>query len=268
MMIDEVLSYGVQETRVAIEDIDAHIEEIEVLGYTVVDSGMTPAEIDSVRSRIDENYERQLAETSRAVIRSDADILRCPLVYDGIFLKAATGPSLMAICQRLLGENFVLLQQNGIINRSTSKEFQSRWHRDLPYQHFVISRKLALNALLCVDDFTVETGGTVILPGSHMFESFPSSGFVRKHEVAVSAKAGSVLVLDAMLYHRSGFNISGHNRRGVNHVIGRPLLVQQIDIPRLLEGRYSEDAFLRRYLGYQWNPASSVLEWRRVRAEA
>jgi ectoine hydroxylase-related dioxygenase (phytanoyl-CoA dioxygenase family) len=265
MLPEEVLSYGIQEVRTVKDAIDAHVEEIEYLGYTVVDSGMTFDEISATRVSVDASYERQLAETSEAPMRSDADILRCPLAYDDVFLKVATIEPLMEICRRLLGAHFVLLQQNAIINRPTTKEFQSRWHRDLTYQHFVTSKKLALNALLCVDDFTIDNGGTVVLPGTHMFEAFPSSRFVKKHELAVSAKAGSVLILDAMLFHRSGFNVSGHNRRGVNHLIGRPLLVQQIDIPRLLEGRHSNDAFLRRYLGYQWNPAATVATWRMAR---
>jgi ectoine hydroxylase-related dioxygenase (phytanoyl-CoA dioxygenase family) len=81
----------------------------------------------------------------------------------------------------------------------------------------------------------------------------------------VDAKAGSFLVLDAMLYHRSGYNRSNAHRRGINHVIGRPMLAQQIDIPRLLQGRHCDDPLIRDYLGYRWNPAASVNEWRRMR---
>jgi hypothetical protein len=265
MLPEEVLSYGVQEVRTVKDAIDTHVEEIEYLGYTVIDSGMPLDEINAVQISIDANYKLQLAESPEAPMREDADILRCPLAYDDVFLRVATMEPLMEISRRLLGPNFVLLQQNAIINRPATKEFQSRWHRDLTYQHFVTSKKLALNALLCVNDFSIESGGTVVLPGTHMFEAFPSSYFVKKHEVSVSARAGSVLILDAMLFHRSGFNVSGYNRRGVNHLIGRPLLAQQIDIPRLLGGRHSNDAFLRRYLGYQWNPAATVAAWRIAR---
>jgi ectoine hydroxylase-related dioxygenase (phytanoyl-CoA dioxygenase family) len=267
MAAEDILSYGVVDARTVENDVDAHVEELDYLGYTVVESGMSVASLDRVRASIDTNYERQLAETSAAGMAADADILRAPLVYDDVFVEVATLEPLMAICRRALGPNLVLLQQNAIINRPTTDQFQSRWHRDLTYQHFVSSKKLALNALLCVDDFTSETGGTVVLPGTHLAEAFPSSRFVRRHEVAVSAKAGSILVLDAMLFHRSGFNVSGRNRRGVNHLIGRPLLAQQIDLPAVLEGRHADDDFLRRYLGYQWNPARSVGAWRAARAQ-
>jgi ectoine hydroxylase-related dioxygenase (phytanoyl-CoA dioxygenase family) len=265
---ERVPSYGVSEIRVTVDDGDRRAEEIEYLGYTVIESIMNVSELAGIAEAIDRYHERQVVETKTAsiVMEMDADILRCPLVYDDLFLRIATLKPLMEVCGRLLGPHFVLLQQNAIINRPTTKEFQSRWHRDLPYQHFVASRRLALNALLCVDEFTLETGGTLVLPGTHMFEEFPSSQFVRKHERVVSAPAGSLLVMDAMLFHRAGYNISARNRRGVNHLIGRPLLVQQIDLPRLLDGRHAEDTFLRGFLGYQWNPASSVAAWRKQRS--
>lgn len=266
---EHVQSYGISEFTIARDDIDRHGEEIEYLGFTVIDSAMDVPTLAGVAESIDRYYEQQIAETENAsvVMEKDADVLRCPLAYDDVFLRIATLKPLVEICERMLGPQFVLLQQNAIILRPAAKEFQSRWHRDLPYQHFVASRRLALNALLCVDEFTLETGGTIVLPGTHMFERFPSSQFVKKHQRVVRAPAGSMLVMDAMLFHRAGYNISKQTRRAVNHLIGRPLLVQQIDLPRLLNGRYSGDPFLRRFLGYQWNPAGTVAAWRKLRSQ-
>jgi hypothetical protein len=255
-------SYGVLERRQLSDAIDALVEEIDVLGFTVTDSGLDPAKLETIRVRMDGGLADQAAASGEEVLKADEDILRCPLADDDLFLEVATLPPVLEVCRRILGENLVLLQQNGILNRPSTPQYQSRWHRDLPYQHFVGSQKLAVNALLCVDDFTTRTGGTVVLPGSHMFGPFPSARLVRRHEMVVEAKAGSVIMMDAMLYHRAGANVSPRVRRGLNHLIGRPLLAQQIDIPRLLEGRHSDDPFLDGYLGYRWNPAVSVAEWR------
>ena len=68
-------------------------------------------------------------------------------------------------------------------------------------------------------------------------------------------------------FHRAGENSSEAPRRGVNHLIGLPFLAQQIDIPRALGGRYADDPFLGRYLGYKWAPAASVDDWRRARMD-
>jgi len=266
-MTDEILGYGITQKRSSGSAIDQRIEEIEYLGYTLADSGLEDRELKKIGDALDKYYERQMVETAADSVKmsADANILRCPLVYDDVFISVATAPPLLEVCSRLLGPNFVLLQQNGIINRPTTREYQSRWHRDLPYQHFVASKKIALNALLCVEPFSIETGGTYVLPASHLFEEFPSDDYVRKHEKPIEAKSGSLLILDAMLYHRSGYNRSNTNRRGINHLIGRPMMAQQIDMPRMLQGRYENDPFLRGYLGYRWNPAASVVEWRRMR---
>jgi hypothetical protein len=263
---DDPPSYGITRQRTINDDYDSHVEEIYYLGYTIVPSGLEADVLDDLRQSIDRYYGEQFAESvGAAELGAESDILRCPLSYDDSFLQVATLPPVLEVARRVLGENIVLLQQNGIINQPNLTQYQSRWHRDLPYQHFVSSQKLAVNALLCVDDFTFDTGGTYVLPGSQMFEEFPSARLVSQCERAVEAAAGSVIMMDAMLYHRAGTNVSAAPRRGVNHVIGKPLLAQQIDIPRLLGPRFANDSFLGRYLGYYWNPAADVQDWRAKR---
>jgi ectoine hydroxylase-related dioxygenase (phytanoyl-CoA dioxygenase family) len=256
-------SYGVTRQRELADPLDAHVEEIEVLGYTVVASGLDVGVLAQFRTLIDKAYGDQAAAGGNLdELGAESDILRCPLACDDLFLDAATLPSVLEIARRVLGDNLVLLQQNAIINQPQGRQYQSRWHRDLPYQHFVGSQALAVNALLCVDDFTLETGGTLVLPGSHMFEDFPSGRLVGRQELVVEATAGSVIMMHAMLYHRAGSNVSRAPRRGVNHLIGKPLLAQQIDIPRLLGPRHAEHPVLGPYLGYRWNPAEDVATWR------
>jgi hypothetical protein len=70
-----------------------------------------------------------------------------------------------------------------------------------------------------------------------------------------------------MVFHRAGVNRSAAARLAVNHVIGLPILSQQIDIPRSLGGKWSDDPLLSKYLGYRWNPKPSVVEWRRAKIE-
>jgi ectoine hydroxylase-related dioxygenase (phytanoyl-CoA dioxygenase family) len=256
-------SYGVTRQRELADDLDAHVEEIEVLGYTIVPSGFDTSVLARFRALIDQAYGDQAAASGGSgELGGESDILRCPLAYDDLFLEAATLAPVLEIARRVLGENLVLLQQNAIINQPLGRQYQSRWHRDLPYQHFVGSRALAVNALLCVDDFTLDTGGTLVLPGSHMFEVFPSERLIGGQELVVEATAGSVIMMQAMLYHRAGANVSNMPRRGVNHLIGKPLLAQQIDIPRLLGPRFAGHPRLGPYLGYRWNPAEDVASWR------
>jgi hypothetical protein len=267
MLDQDVSSYGVLVSGDAGDGTDLHLEELIRRGCTVVDSGLDSGAIGQMRTKLDDVYARQVAELESAMLEApdDADVVRCPLAYDPAFLDLATNPVLLALCKRLFGDNFVLLQQNGVINRPSDAHYQLRWHRDLPFQHWVASKPLAIACLFCLDPFDARTGGTYALPGSHRDETFPSDAFVRAHQEVVSAPAGSFIVMDAMMFHRAGRNTSDAQRVGINHLIGLPFLVQQIDIPRLLDNSYSHDPSLARYLGYKWNPAPSVEAWRAAR---
>lgn len=263
MLDQDVSSYGVLEKPQTGDETDVRVEELTRIGYTVVDGGVDAAGLDAMRERLAAVYARQAAELDGALEGSnDADVARCLLAYDDVFFQLATNAALLNFCKRLFGESFVLLQQNGVINRPTREHYQLKWHRDLPYQHWVTSRPVAVAALFTLDDFNATSGGTYALPGSHRDEAFPSEAFVRRHQQVMTAPAGSFVVMDAMMYHRTGKNLSQNARRGVNHLIGLPFLSQQIDVPRMLKGAHADDPFLARYLGYKWNPAASIEDWR------
>ncbi len=264
MLDQDVSSYGVLEAPEAGDDTDLKVEELTRIGYTVVESGLPDAKLDAMRARLETVYARQAAELTAASLdaTNDADVARCLIAYDECFFELAVNPALLAFCTRLFGESFVLLQQNGVINRPSRAHYQLKWHRDLPFQHWVASRPVAVAALFCLDPFNATTGGTYALPGSQRHESFPSDAFVRRHQHVMTAAPGSFIVMDALMYHRTGKNQSEQIRRGVNHLIGLPFLAQQIDIPRMLGGAHAGDPVLARYLGYKWNPAASIEDWR------
>ncbi|HEX8070890.1 MAG TPA: phytanoyl-CoA dioxygenase family protein [Pyrinomonadaceae bacterium] len=268
--MNDMRTHAVREFHENRDEADALAEEIRNIGYTVVDGGLSAAELQRMREKIDAVYERQVRELGgEAQLHriNDGNIARCLAGYDDYFVHVAAHPRVMAVARKLLGPNFVLMSQNGIINRPTGAHYQQTWHRDLNYQHFVSSRPLALSAMVCVDEFNAETGGTCLLPASHKSEVFPSFEYVRRHEVQVSAPAGAILVFDAMVYHRSGHNRSGRPRRGVNHIYTLPLIKQQISLPRMLGGKFSDDPFLRTFLGYDSETGESVQHWRARKLE-
>ena len=244
------------------------LEEIAVRGFGAVPSLLPASAVDRLNRLMDDIYDRQTGEVGgEAALASmnDADLARCLLAYDDAYLELATHPTLTTLARAVLGENVVLLMQNGVINRPTRQQFQTNWHRDLNYQHWVCTRPIALSALVCLEDFNPETGGTAFLPGSHLIEHFPSEAIVAKSEVTPVLPRGSMLVFNSMVFHRAGINRSGRVRRAVNHVIGAPILAQQVDIPAMLDRPPPADPWLAGYLGYRWNPTPDVAAWRRQR---
>jgi hypothetical protein len=259
--------YGVTERTDVADDVSLHVERIRVRGFTVVPGGFTPSDIADLSSRLDAVLDAQIAEFGAAQLERIGDALtaRCPLLYDGAFVRLAAHPVVLNVVRRLLGDYVVLMQQNGVINPPRQGHTQTAYHRDLPYQHFVSSRPLAISALFCIDPFRPETGATTLLPGSHLVESFPSDHLARELDTSVEADRGSFIVFDSMLFHRAGVNRSDHKRRAVNQVYSVPIVAQQIDLPSALAGRYRDDESLRRLFGYDCAPAPSVVAWRERR---
>lgn len=263
-------SYGVLEQEGGGDTLALHAECIRLAGHTVVPGGFTAEQLADLRARLDAVLARQAEEfggEARLAAIGDALTARCPLAYDDAFLRLATHDTVLALCRRLIGDYVVLLQQNGVINPPGEGHTQTAYHRDLPYQHFVSSRPLAVSALFCLDPFRASTGATLVLPGSHRVESFPSADATAKLEVAVEAPAGSFIVFDAMLFHRAGRNVSGGPRRAVNHVYGLPILAQQVSIAPLVADACAADPALARLLGQDAAPAASVLAWRERRLQ-
>ena len=248
--------------------LDLHIEELTRRGVTVLPNLFSAQELRGARDALLELYDRQVAEIGgleQLKKINDLNIVRTPLVHYEFFVRMAADPRVLEIVRAVIGDKVSLSSQVGVISRPNMKNYQLAWHRELQYQHFTSSRPLAVQTLVCIDDFTAETGATFFLEGSHLFDQFPSDEYVRKHEWQAAAPAGSALLFNSMVYHRGASNLSGANRIGVNNLYTAPIIAQQIDIARMLGGRYSDNPELRELFGYEWSPAADVESWRRER---
>lgn len=264
-------THGVYRRDVVASDVDRHVEEIRRLGVTVVEGLFTRDEMEYARKRLHEIYAEQVAEVGgeeNLDLIDDTNIVRSPLVYDEAFVAIAKQPTALAIVRACLGQKVSLASQVGILNKPKVRNYVENWHRELQYQHLTTSRPLALQTLLTIDDFTKENGATFFLYGTHLFENFPSDDFVRKWQVQIEAPAGSLILFDSLLYHRSAPNQTDRERLAINNLYTLPILAQQIDLASMLKGAHSDTAEDRELFGYQWNPPPDVLSWRRQKLEA
>jgi ectoine hydroxylase-related dioxygenase (phytanoyl-CoA dioxygenase family) len=265
MQADKSGRYGVTEQTASTTDAEYAVESIRHLGYAVVDGGYESGWLESLSAAFERARQRHFSEHGGEQALNAIDehnTIRLPMAYEPIFLELAANKTILDICQRLISGYVVLNQQNGVINPPRAANYnQGAWHRDLPYQHFVSSRPLAVNALFCLDPFTLENGATRVLPASHRQEAFPSDRFVDTEAATVAAPAGSFIILDCMMYHSGGVNVTDRARRAVNHVYTIPLLRQQIDLPDALGETFVTDGELRKLLGYEVHTPHSVAEY-------
>jgi ectoine hydroxylase-related dioxygenase (phytanoyl-CoA dioxygenase family) len=269
-MTEPLSTFGVKEFTQVGSDVDRAVEAIRIAGYSVVHEAVSQEDLATARRKMDEVYAVQVAEIGGEELLgqiNDGHTARVMFAYDEFFLGIATNRKVRAIVEAFLGDYYTLMLQNGLLNRPVVGHHHAggQWHRDLNYQHYFSSRPLSISALFCIDDFREENGGTHVLTGSHKTEPFPSVDYVRAHETVLNAPAGSVLVFDSMLYHRGGVNRTGGVRRAINHMYTLPLIRQQISFPKMLQGKYRDDPFLGKFLGYEAEAAASVVDFRKIR---
>lgn len=232
-----VANYGVLLQDPPASDLDEIAEQTRRLGYAILDSGFSADELLSISEAFNRTHTAYVQTWGEQRLRSANEIhtIRAPLTQgDPAFLRLATRQNLMSVLSKLITGKFILNQQNGVINPPGETYNQGAWHRDLPYQHYVSNSPLAVNALFCIDDFTLENGSTFVLPASHKAVNYPSEAYIRRNAVQVEAKAGQYILLDCMLFHSGGFNRTDKARRAVNHVYTIPYFKQQIKLPELM----------------------------------
>jgi ectoine hydroxylase-related dioxygenase (phytanoyl-CoA dioxygenase family) len=259
--------YGVNPDSVKnVDQFQSIVEEVSILGYSVVENILTPDEISLSSSKLDNAYEKQIEDFGLENLKTinELNLVRCPLSLDEFFLNMAMKPLVMEIVKHFLGDYFIINQQNGIINSPHEEHHQSSWHRDLPYQDYIISQPIAISCLICIDDFTEQSGSTYVLPFSHQLSRIPSVNFIKKHMVSTQAKKGSAIIFNAMLYHKAGHNASS-NIRSLNTLYSIPLLKQQVNLLDQLNGKYADNPALSKLLGYESQVPRNVTEWRKNR---
>jgi ectoine hydroxylase-related dioxygenase (phytanoyl-CoA dioxygenase family) len=262
-------SYGVFKSYSNQSNVEKAIESVKRVGYAVLESGFTSGEIGQISFNFDEVYDAYCAKHSMETLSNidEQNTIRALFTQPlSDFLKIATNNNLLGVVNGLISGRYVLNQQNGIINPSMKRYNQGCWHRDLPYQSFTSSRPLAINALFCLDEFTSKNGGTFVLPGSHLFETFPSDSYLQENAIQISADAGSYIILDCMLFHSGGVNKSDSPRRAINQVFTIPYFKQQINLPAILENR-NFSKLERELLGFEYQMPNSVEEYLLSRGE-
>ena len=157
--------------------------------------------------------------------------------WDPFFGELAEHPRVLPIIDEILGAN-CLLTANQAINIHPGESPQP-FHNDdgfyqIPRPHDMVS----VSTIWALDDFTMENGGTQIVPESHKWadgmyaESMASESSVAENRNAealaetLTMTAGSVVVFSGSLWHRGGRNQSDGCRLAIANQYCAPWLRQ------------------------------------------
>jgi ectoine hydroxylase-related dioxygenase (phytanoyl-CoA dioxygenase family) len=196
-------AYGILQRDGFDSELKVIAEQVRRLGYAILDSGYTAEqlkEIPEAFGRVCLKYIRNWGEANLKSLNEFHTVRAPPTHGEVVFVQLAMNQNLMAVLQGLIAGSFILNLQNGIINPPGETYNQSAWHGDLPYQHYVSSTPLTVNAIFCVDDFNFENGSNFGLPAWHKGVTFLSESYVNSNAVQVRLKQGNIFCLIACLF--------------------------------------------------------------------
>lgn len=219
-------------------------------GFVVLDRALSSAEVDELRAETVRVCRGELGHIGGALepepTLDDDEVLRrylCvhyPHKLSAVMSAAMGHPAVVSALTALIGPD-VKSMQSMLFIKAEGKPGQA-WHQD---EHFIPTRDRSLTAAwIALDDATVENGCLWVLPGSHRpgvlypnreqndprfdctVESFDFP-YADTDAVAVEVPAGSVLLFNGYLLHRSLPNSGGHGYRRalVNHYMSASSLL-------------------------------------------
>lgn len=163
--------------------------------------------------------------------------------------------------ENYFGSNCILNSLSALNNLPNQPNFSAVVHRDLRF--YSKDLPVMINCLLMIDDFTIENGGTYLLPYSHLKEEKPSDFEFFNNSIQVEGKSGDLLIFDSNVWHSSAPNKTNKGRRAIPITISRSFMKQLLDYPRAI-GYEKMETFsyeLQQLLGYHSRVPASLDEW-------
>jgi phytanoyl-CoA hydroxylase len=203
-------------------------------GFVVVPDVLSPAEVAELRAVTDEfvrssakiaaNDEIYDLEDSHSAAEPRVRRIKAPHAHHEAYKRASRHPGIVSLLEQLWGS---VRYDTGKLNlKSAGYGAPIEWHQDWAFYPHTNDDLAAVGIML--DDFTMENGPMMVVPGSHKGPVFdhhgPDGRFCGAMDpndpgldyakaVPCLGKAGSITIHHVRLVHGSATNFSGQERR-------------------------------------------------------
>ena len=198
----------------------AQREDLDRLGYTVIEGVLDPDTLVEVREQVEYLYAAE-GENAGAEFRKEPGSRRLANLVDKgkIFERLIATPHILELVGYVLGPKFKLSSFNARSANPHSSEAQPL-HCDagaLPDD----AGYWVCNTIWLLDDFTTENGATRVIPGSQNWSQLPQGVLAdpaapHPQQVLLTAPAGTVIVMNTHAWHGGTANRSDHDRRALH----------------------------------------------------
>lgn len=191
--------------------VDNELRQLDEQGFVVIENLLSDEQVSHFKTVISavlgptgrHGFEGFMTQRIYSLLQKTLD---CNLLVEH--------PVVLAVLDRLLQPNY-LLSQAVAINILPGEERQLIHHDDAFYLVPRPRSALSIAAMWAIDRFTAENGGTVVIPGSHLWDDRKPHEEDLEKAISVEMSAGSVLIYLGTLWHGGGANTSDESRLGV-----------------------------------------------------
>lgn len=211
--------------------LERNIVELELYGYTVLDDVKPHKFIDELRDTI-----LRLGEEDRQAGRrfplagpdGKSYLVTWLLARGRIFEEAVMAEKPLTLITYLMGESCQISSNHGHVR--VQGDPPQGIHADAPLMPDPLpDAPVASNMMWVLDDFSLESGATMVVPGSHKKRNQPVPN-AAKMAIPVKAKKGSVIVFSGNLWHGAGARTLPGERVGMTVYFTRMYARPQEDL--------------------------------------
>lgn len=209
------------------QTVDEGLEHIRSHGLCIIHDVLTGNTLKSAQEALYRAAEDERARGRGGQWRYDFDAtnqrLWNMLSRDPIFVDMAEHPMALDFVKAVIGWPALLGNISANITGPGGGEMVLHADQGLFPEPWAADPQ-GLNVGWCIDDFTDENGATRVVPGSHQLNRSPRPDEAMAPSVAMEAPAGSIIVFESRLWHKTGFNkTSDRHRAGVFAWYSKPI---------------------------------------------
>ena len=207
-----------------IPDVATAVDQLcDGQGYLILENFYAPDLIAAARERIYELLEFEPGRTSHFYgddeNTSQARVWNLPAKGE-IFRQICSDERMLAIMRPILGDDLMLSSFAANVLHPGAQAQEA--HVDYPYwdlhardrwpSRLNASYHLAVEAVMPLDEFTLENGATAIVPGSQKLARWPDPDEFQRRHIRATMRPGTLLLFPALLWHAGQANRSEKSR--------------------------------------------------------
>lgn len=242
-------STTVFEEEVVVPGLDDALHHVDEFGFAVFPQWLSKERVARLGSNLQDEIDpiRELMPPDRTTVRAHNLLGKTRCVDDLV-----CDPRLIAVVQGMLGQNIQIsvVAYFDLLPGAKAQglhQDDGLWPIPRPHPPFVA------NAVIAIDDFTLDNGATHVVPNSHKWHDQAVRQPPEVETTQIEMEAGNMLIWTGALWHGGGENKTNSSRRAIDINFNLSYLRQQenqfIGIPRDQLPKMPER--LQKLVGYQ-----------------